>query len=176
MERYTIFLDRKNQYGKNYNTTQSSLQIQCNHCQITNGIFHRLRTKIFTICARVLSRFICVRLFVTLWTLACQALLSMGLSRQDYWSGLPYPSPGNLPDPGIESLSLMFSEIAGGFCACLFVFTTTVTWEATKKQSTNSMQFLSNYRWQFSQIRTRKQLQFVWKHKRPSITKEIFFS
>ena len=36
------------------------------------------------------------------WTVACQVPLSMGLSRQEYWSGLPFPSPGNLPDPGIE--------------------------------------------------------------------------
>ena len=36
-------------------------------------------------------------------TVACQALLSMGFSRQEYWSGLPFPSPGDLPDPGIES-------------------------------------------------------------------------
>ena len=40
--------------------------------------------------------------YVTLWTVAHQAPLSMGFSRQDYWSGLPFPSPGNLPDPGIE--------------------------------------------------------------------------
>ena len=38
----------------------------------------------------------------TLWTVACQAPLSMGFSRQEYWSGLPFPSPGDLPDPGIE--------------------------------------------------------------------------
>ena len=38
----------------------------------------------------------------TLWTAALQAPLSMGFSRQDYWSGLPFPSPGDLPDPGIE--------------------------------------------------------------------------
>ena len=43
-----------------------------------------------------------VRLFATLWTVARQALLSMGFSRQEYWSGLPFPSPGDLPDPGIE--------------------------------------------------------------------------
>ena len=43
-----------------------------------------------------------VRLFVTLWTVAHQALPSMGFSRQEYWSGLPFPSPGDLPDPGIE--------------------------------------------------------------------------
>ena len=39
------------------------------------------------------------------WTVACQAPLSMGFSRQKYWSGLPFPSPGHLPDPGIEPMS-----------------------------------------------------------------------
>ena len=43
-----------------------------------------------------------VRLFATPWTVAHQACLSMGFSRQDYWSGVPFPSPGDLPDPGIE--------------------------------------------------------------------------
>ena len=43
-----------------------------------------------------------VWLLVTLWTVACQAPLSMGFSRQEYWSGLPFPVPGHLPDPGIE--------------------------------------------------------------------------
>ena len=43
-----------------------------------------------------------VRLFVTPWTVAYQASPSMGFSRQEYWSGLPFPSPGDLPDPGIE--------------------------------------------------------------------------
>ena len=38
----------------------------------------------------------------TPWTIACQAPLSIGFSRQEYWSGLPFPSPGDLPDPGIE--------------------------------------------------------------------------
>ena len=47
-----------------------------------------------------------VRLFVTLWTVAYQAPPSMGFSRQEYWRGLPFPSPGDLPDPGIESGSL----------------------------------------------------------------------
>jgi len=43
-----------------------------------------------------------VWLFVTPWTIAYQAPLSMGFSRQEYWSGLPLPSPGDLPDPGIK--------------------------------------------------------------------------
>ena len=54
----------------------------------------------------MLSRFSHVCLFATPWTAACQAPLSMGFSRQEYWSGLPCPPPGDLPDPGIEPMSL----------------------------------------------------------------------
>ena len=43
-----------------------------------------------------------VQLFATPWTVAYQASLSMGFSRQEYWSGLPFPSPGDLPNPGIK--------------------------------------------------------------------------
>ena len=53
-----------------------------------------------------------VQLSATPWTVAHQAPLSMGFSRQDYWSGLPFPSPGDLPDPGIEPTS---PALAGGF-------------------------------------------------------------
>ena len=53
-----------------------------------------------------LKSFSRVRLFATPWTVACQAPLSLGFSRQEYWSGLPFPSPGDLPDPGIEPGSL----------------------------------------------------------------------
>ena len=60
----------------------------------------------------------------TLWTVAHQASLSMGFSRQEYWSGLPCPPPGDLPDPGIELAFLMFPALAGRF------FTTSTTWEA----------------------------------------------
>ena len=48
----------------------------------------------------------CVQLFVTLWTVAYQARLSTGFSRQEYWSGLPFLSPGDLPNPGIVPKSL----------------------------------------------------------------------
>ena len=48
------------------------------------------------------SRSNCVRLFATSWTVACQAPLSMGFSRPEYWSGWPFPSPGDLPNPGIK--------------------------------------------------------------------------
>ena len=53
----------------------------------------------------VLSRFSHVQLFVTLWTVARQAPLSMEFSRQEYWSGLPRPLPRDLPDPGIKLAS-----------------------------------------------------------------------
>ena len=75
--------------------------------------------------ARVLSRFSRVQLFATLWTTAHQAPLSMEFSRQEYWSGLLCPSPGDLPDPGIKSASLISHALAGGF-----FFTTSGMWEA----------------------------------------------
>ena len=50
----------------------------------------------------LLSRFSCVRLFATPWTVAYQAPPSMGFSRQECWNGLPFPSPGDLPNPGME--------------------------------------------------------------------------
>ena len=53
MEKYTMFMDRKNQYSENEYTTQSNLQIQCNPYQATNGIFHRARTNNFTICMEI---------------------------------------------------------------------------------------------------------------------------
>ena len=71
----------------------------------------------------VLSHFSHVRLFATPWTVAHQALLSLGFSRQEHWSGLPCPPPGDLPNPGIEAASLMSPALAGGF------FTTSATWE-----------------------------------------------
>ena len=71
----------------------------------------------------MLSCFSHVWLFMILWTVAHQGPLSMGFSRQEYWSGLPCPSPGDPPDPGIEPMSLMSPTLAGGF------FTTTATWE-----------------------------------------------
>ena len=62
-----------------------------------------------------LSSFSCVQLFVNLWVLARHAPLSMGFSRQEYWSGLPCPPPGDLPHPGIKTTSLMSPALAGGF-------------------------------------------------------------
>ena len=56
-----------------------------------------------------------VRLFATPLTVACQASLSMGFPRQEYWSGLPFPPPGDLPHPGTEPTSLSSPALAGGF-------------------------------------------------------------
>ena len=53
MEKYTMFMDQKNQYSENEYTTQSNLQIQCNPYQATNGIFHRTRTNRFIICNEI---------------------------------------------------------------------------------------------------------------------------
>ena len=72
----------------------------------------------------MLSCFNRVQLFATLWNVVYQAPLSMGVSRQEYWSGLPFIPPGDLPDPGIEPPSLVSPALAGGF------FTTSSTWEA----------------------------------------------
>ena len=64
-------------------------------------LFWHLKWQLLLLC-----RFSRVWLFVTLWTVACQAPLSMEFSRQDYWSRLPFPTPGDLPNPGIEHTSL----------------------------------------------------------------------
>ena len=57
---------------------------------------------------------------VALWTVALQTPLSLGFSRQEYWSVLPFLAPGDLPDPGIESVSLMSLALAGRFFTTAF--------------------------------------------------------
>ena len=64
--------------------------------------------------ACVLCWFSRVWLFMTLWTVACLSLLSMGCSRQEFWSGLPCPPPGDLSDPEIKPLSLMSPALQAG--------------------------------------------------------------
>ena len=78
----------------------------------------------------MLSHFIHVQLCANPWIISCQAPLSMGFPRQEYWSGFPCPSPGDLPDPGIKPVSLGIKPtsltsltLAGGF------FTPSATWE-----------------------------------------------
>ena len=85
--------------------------------------------------ACVLSCFSFVQLYVTSWTIAHQGLLSMGYSRQEYWSRLPFLPPGNLPNLGIEPVSLSSPALASSF------FTTSVTWEAL---GTNLVMFHSS--------------------------------
>ena len=65
-----------------------------------------------------------VQLFAALWTVTRQALLTIKFSRDKYWSGFPFPSPVDLPNPGIKPTSLMFPALTGRF------FTTSPTWEA----------------------------------------------
>ena len=72
----------------------------------------------------VLSGFNQVQLFVTLWNVACQVPLSIGFSRQEYWSGWPWLPPGDRPNPGIKPMSLISPSMADRF------FTTSTTWEA----------------------------------------------
>ena len=65
-----------------------------------------------------------VQIFAISWTVAHQAPLPMEFSRQEYWSGLPFPTPGDLPDPGIKPASLELPALVGGF------FITSTTWKA----------------------------------------------
>ena len=75
----------------------------------------------------------------TPWTATCQATLSMGFSRQEYWSGLPSPPPGDLPNPSIEPRSPTLEADS-------------LPAESHQgRQSTDSMQTLPNYQWHFSQ-------------------------
>ena len=76
----------------------------------------------------VLSCFSCVWLLVTLWTVALQAPLSMGFPRQEYWSGLPFSSLGDLPDPGIEQCLLCLLHWQAGSLS-------SATWEANLTHS-----------------------------------------
>ena len=80
-------------------------------------------------------------LFVTPWTVAHQDPLSMGFSRQEYWSGLPCPPPGDLPNSGTEPVSLMSPVLAYRF------FTTSTTWEVCIHMSDCQSWFLKNISW-----------------------------
>ena len=93
------------------------MELQC-----IPGLDSKLSAQGNVVHACVLSRFTRV-LFVTPRTAAHQAPLSMGFSRQEYWSGLPCPSPEDPPDPGIKPTS---PALAGGF------FTTSAAWEAPR--------------------------------------------
>ena len=82
-----------------------------------------------TRCVWVLSCFSHIQLFATLRTIARQTPLSIGFCRQEYWSGVPFPSPGDLPNPRIEPTSLVSSALTSRF------FTTSTTWEGMQLSS-----------------------------------------
>ena len=94
-------------------------------------------------CPCMLSHFSHVQFFVTLWTVAHQASLSMEFSRQEYWSGFSCPPPRDFPDSGIKPESLMFHALAGRFFSIASLmfpalaggFFSTSTWEAPKRSS-----------------------------------------
>ena len=90
---------------------------------------NRVRGSWGTLDAHMHAKSLHVWLCVTLWTLAHQAPLSVGFSRQEYWSGLPFPSPGDLRDPGMEPVSLTSPALADGF------FTTSAPWMSRMKMS-----------------------------------------
>ena len=75
----------------------------------------------------------------TLWTVACQAPLSMGFSRQEYWNGLPCPPPGDLPDPGVEPASLASPALTGEF------FATRAIWESCPKKFRRGMELVGGH-------------------------------
>ena len=101
------------QFRSPQSTEQSSL------CYTVGS--HQLSILYVHVCA--LSHFSCVRLFATPRAVTHQAPLSMGFSRQEYWSGLPCLPPGTLPDPVVKPVSLMSPALAGRF------FTSSTTWE-----------------------------------------------
>ena len=98
--------------------SQSSVQVRQGSHSFSSGCLCA------HLCVCMLSHLSCVRLFATHSTAAGQAPLSMGFSRQEYWSELPRPSPGDVPDPGIKPASLKSPALAVRF------FITSATWGA----------------------------------------------
>ena len=109
-----------------------------NHLQLRStaleGMFFNILTPLWYLLPQdklyspLLSCFSCVQLFVTLRNYNPLAPLSMEFFKQEYWSGLPCPPPGDLPGPGIEPVSLTSPALAGG-CFCFCFFATGATWE-----------------------------------------------
>ena len=105
----------------NFPTTACTMMLQ-HDANYTFVLYLRFQIQL-VLCA-VLSRLSHVWFFTTLWTIACQAALSMGFSRQEYLRRLPCPPPGDLPNPGVEPASFTSPVLACGF------FTTSAIWEA----------------------------------------------
>ena len=106
-----------------HNSIHTTLYCLCFNFNVLLQLFFHITKIIFSfclslyhcVCVCMLICFSCVRLFVILWTVAHQAPLSMGFSRQEYWSGLPLPPPGDLPDSVIEQISPVSPALAGRF-------------------------------------------------------------
>ena len=75
--------------------------------------YHSRKQGLFVFSLCVLSHFSCIQIFATLWAVAHQAPLSVLFPKQEYWSGLLFPSPGDLPDPGIKPMSPETRALAG---------------------------------------------------------------
>ena len=116
--------------------TRNQTHVPCIARWILNQWNTREAPSIIVLHACMLSHFSQVGLFETPWTVACQAPLSMGFFRQEHWSGLLCPPPGDLPTPGIEPLCLMFPALARGF------FTTSATWEAHNSFKSHTTQYI----------------------------------
>ena len=99
----------------------------------TSFSFQYVETYSICMCVCVcVHAFSCVQLFVSPWTVAHQAPLSMGISRQEYWSGLLCPPPGDLLEPGIEPESLASPALAGRFFTMVLL---ALPWYSAFKQS-----------------------------------------
>ena len=115
-----MFVNRKTYYCQDISSCYFDLQIQSNPNQNPIKLFCGYACVCVCVCVCVYvcvcvccAMLSCVRLFGTTWTIACQAPLSMEFSRQEQWIGLPFPPPGDLPDPGIEPMSLSSPALAG---------------------------------------------------------------
>ena len=100
------------------------------------------------VCA-VLSCFSCVWLCTIPWTVTRQAPLSLEFSRQEYWSGLPFPSPGDLLDPEIKTTSLMFSSLAGRFFTtseAMAPHSSTLAWKIPQMEEPGRLQSMGSLR------------------------------
>ena len=105
---------RKSEGGKDHFLPYSSVGIKLPSlapppCQMEEFSCPSIIKPGLSLCAQLLS---CVRHFATPWTVSHQAPLSLGFPRQEYWNGLPFPTPGDLPRPGIKPMSPAF---VGGF-------------------------------------------------------------